>query len=262
MNLYVEQLGNPDGPPVVLLHGWGMSSDIWHSWLPALTADYRVLLVDLPGLGRSPFSTDGADYNLGAVAQQIIAATEPLLDKPAVWIGWSLGGLVAAKIVTNLDSPAVGLITIATNPCFVACDDWPEAMASETFELFQQSLQQAPLKTLNRFSALQGQGDSQARVLLRALKPVVAASAEQSSHLAQSLALLGDDQRPLFEQLALPWLALFGENDALVPATVAKQPLLSASARVIEDVGHVPFITAPEALSGHIKRWLAELPHG
>lgn len=262
MSLYIEQLGNPDGQPLVLLHGWGMSSDIWHSWLPALTTDYRVLLVDLPGLGRSPFGTDSADYSLDVVAQQIITATKPLLDKPALWLGWSLGGLVAAKIVASLDSSAAGLITIATNPCFVARDDWPEAMASETFELFQQSLQQAPLKTLNRFSALQGQGDSQARVLLRALKPVVAASAEQSSHLAQSLALLGDDQRPLFEQLALPWLALFGENDALVPAAVAKQPLLSPSALVIEGAGHVPFITAPTTLTAHIKQWLEGLPHG
>ncbi|MEH6651740.1 MAG: alpha/beta fold hydrolase [Motiliproteus sp.] len=266
---YIEQQGNPDGQPLVLLHGWGMLSDIWHDWLPALTSDYRLLLVDLPGLGRSRFCTeggisdDGTDgYSLEAVAQQIIDATGPLLDRPAVWLGWSLGGLVAANIVANPELPAAGLITIATNPCFVERADWPEAMSAATFALFQQSLQQTSLKTLNRFAALQGQGDPQARALLRTLKPVVAASAAQSSHLAQSLALLGDDQRSLFADLTLPRLALFGENDALVPVAVAKQPLLSPYARIIDEAGHVPFITASTALTTHIKQWLEGLPHG
>ncbi len=274
MSLHIEHHGNPDGQPLVLLHGWGLSSDIWHSWLPALESDYRLLLVDLPGLGRSGFnggqsipgqSDAGQTYHLDAVTDQIIEQLQPLLNRPAVWLGWSLGGLVAASIADKLTRAAptsiAGLITVATNPCFVQRTDWTEAMPNELFESFQQSLQSNPLKTLNRFSLLQGQGDPHARQLVKILKPIAAACADQADHLAESLALLDGDYRDLFASLNLPRLFLFADNDALVPATVAQQPLLAERSLQLADAGHVPFITAETALTPLIKNWLQELNH-
>jgi pimeloyl-[acyl-carrier protein] methyl ester esterase len=43
-----------DAPDLVLLHGWGMSSEVWRAWLALLRIRCNVILLDLPGFGRSP----------------------------------------------------------------------------------------------------------------------------------------------------------------------------------------------------------------
>ena len=265
MSLYVEQVGNPEGQPLVLLHGWGMSSAIWESWLPMLEADFQILLVDLPGLGRSGYSSD-QPYSLGRLAEQILQHLEPLLSRPAIWLGWSLGGVVAAHIVVHYPERALGLITIATNPCFVQRQDWPEAMPLETFTSFQEALEVNALKTLNRFAMLQSQGDPEPRQLLRTLKAIVADTSRTASMLAPSLALLAADYRPLFASLTLPRLFLFATEDALVPVAVVQSTLLNELALRIDHAGHLPFISAEPivtmAVTGAVKCWAQGLAHG
>ncbi|MFT6916704.1 MAG: pimeloyl-[acyl-carrier protein] methyl ester esterase [Motiliproteus sp.] len=249
MSLYGALSGKPGAQPLVLLHGWGMTSGIWQSWLPALEAEFQVLIIDLPGLGSSFFEGD-KPYTLTALAEQILAYSQPLLQQqPAIWLGWSLGGIVAAQIADQYPEQAAGLVTIATNPCFVERPDWPEAMAPETFEAFQDALGTHTLKTLKRFAMLQGQGDPDPRQLLRSLKAVTAESLSSASRLEESLALLATDYRPLFAGLSLPRLFLYGTEDALVPAAVAHSTLLSAHSRLIANAGHLPFITAEHAVT-------------
>jgi pimeloyl-[acyl-carrier protein] methyl ester esterase len=256
MSLHIELHGNPEAQPLVLLHGWGMTSAIWQSWLPQLENDYRLLLIDLPGLGSSPF--DGDQYSVQAVVDQIAVQTESLFDQPAIWLGWSLGGVIAAQLAASYPQQAKALITIATNPCFVQREDWEQAMDTATFEGFQQALEQHPAKTLNRFAMLQVQGDPQAKALLRQLKQLLA-DTDSPSHLAESLALLADDYRPLFAGLEIPRLHLFGSADALVPVAVSQQPLLQAHSQVIEGSAHLPFISAEQATSQRVRRWLNEV---
>lgn len=260
MSLYVEQRGNPDGLPLVLLHGWGMSGAIWQSWLPVLEQNFHVLVVDLPGLGRSTFDTD-QPYHLDTLADLILQQLAPRLTQPAIWLGWSLGGVVAAHITQRYPERAAALVTISTNPCFVQRSDWSEAMPLATFDAFQCALEQNPVKTLNRFAMLQGQGDPEARNLLRTLKGIIAESSA-APRLAESLALLAEDYRPLFAQLQVPRLFLFAANDALVPVAVSLQPLLKRHAQLIDSAGHIPFISAEPAVTQAVIGWIQGLDSG
>ena len=254
MSLFVQTSGNPEAQPLVLLHGWGMSSAIWKDWLAQLNQQFYVIQIDLPGLGQSSF--EGQYYSLAAVAEQVAAALLPSLHRPTLWLGWSLGGVVAAQLAHANPQQTRGLITIATNPCFVARSDWPYAMPSTTFEAFQQSLAQAPAKTLNRFAMLQVQGDPQAREQLRLLKRLITDLPQQGVCLERSLALLAEDYRELFQGVNCPRLHLFGTEDSLVPAEVTQQPLLAGHSAVIEQAAHLPFLSATDAVSAKIDTWL------
>src|SRR6478735_9348545 len=98
--VHIESRGN--GPDVVLVHGWAMHSGIFGSIAAALEPRYTVHLVDLPGHGRSP-------QREGPLTLRDAALSITLATPPAVWIGWSLGGLVALEAALSPAAHVRGL---------------------------------------------------------------------------------------------------------------------------------------------------------
>ncbi|MDV6286826.1 alpha/beta hydrolase [Rhodococcus jostii] len=98
----------------VLIHGLGNSSDSWWQVGPALADHgYRVLAVDLPGHGRSaPLDVYGSEALAAAVVASVPA-------RPAVAIGHSLGGLVLAHAVADLQPE----LAVYEDPAFTPAPD-------------------------------------------------------------------------------------------------------------------------------------------
>ena len=86
MSLHVEVVG--EGPPLVLIHGWGLHGGVFATLVERLSGEFQFHLVDLPGHGGSRAST--TPLTLAACVPEILALTPP-----AAWLGWSLGGLFA-----------------------------------------------------------------------------------------------------------------------------------------------------------------------
>src|SRR5262245_4291512 len=86
------QLG--DGPPLVLVHGFGASADWWLPNMSALAARFTVYAVDLPGFGES----DGFTSDEFAAPERFLAALFATLNlAECTLIGHSLGGYVVAR---------------------------------------------------------------------------------------------------------------------------------------------------------------------
>lgn len=93
-SLFFKEAG--DGPPLVFLHGFCETHEIWDDFLRPLSEDFRVLLPDLPGFGKSeilptPFTIDDVG---DAVAKWL---TEIKVSK-AVVVGHSMGGYIALSM--------------------------------------------------------------------------------------------------------------------------------------------------------------------
>jgi pimeloyl-ACP methyl ester carboxylesterase len=80
------------GEPLVLLHGGFGAGEMWEPILPALSAERRVIAVDLPGHGGSP--DPGRPLRAESLAEDIAA----LLNEPTDVMGYSLGGLTALRL--------------------------------------------------------------------------------------------------------------------------------------------------------------------
>ena len=85
------------GPPVVLVHGLGTSSDWWDRTIPALADRYRVLAVDLVGFGRSR----GQPFRLDRAADEVAAWAASIGLERAAFVGHSMGGLVTADLAAR-----------------------------------------------------------------------------------------------------------------------------------------------------------------
>ena len=120
--LYVESLGAPNLPTIVLTHGWAMDSTIWYYARRHLLTDFRVVRWDLPGLGRSKAaSSDGID--LAAFAKDLASVVEWTGTQPVVLVGHSIGGMIIQTLARDMPTffntrvaGAVLLNTTYTNP--------------------------------------------------------------------------------------------------------------------------------------------------
>lgn len=76
----ITVVGNPQGPVVVLAHGFGCDQNMWRLTVPALVDDYRVVLFDYVGSGRSDLSAFSEDRyaSLNGYARDVVEVCESL----------------------------------------------------------------------------------------------------------------------------------------------------------------------------------------
>lgn len=237
--LRIETTGQ--GPDLVLLHGWAMHSGVFSALAGRLAARYTVHLVDLPGHGGS------RDSALPLALEPVVEALCGRLP-PALWAGWSLGGLFALHAAATRPARVRGLAMICASPRFVRGEDWSLGMSPDIFRGFALGLRADYRATLERFIALEAFGSDDARHEMRVLRNEVFARGEPAAHvLADGLALLETaDLRDALPALSTPTLWLAGRRDRLVDpramqAAAAQVP--QAQVVVVEHAGHAPFLT-------------------
>ncbi|MDB6061297.1 MAG: malonyl-acyl carrier protein O-methyltransferase BioC [Verrucomicrobiaceae bacterium] len=253
-NWYSERLPaattSNSAPDLVLLHGWGMSGEVWRGWLPLLRRRCNVILLDLPGFGRSPAQ---ANLSVDALLDQL----KHFVPHNAVLLGWSLGGALALAFDARFRGHCAALITLACNPCFVAKADWPTAMPAETFAQFQMQLAENSALTLKRFLTLQVRGGDEERDLLRWLRTVEPCGASIET-LVWDLNLLRQlDVRAALQQCEIPAVHILGNADTLMPIGAAAAMAELAPKHwlvVIDGAAHVPFISHADLCWQHLDR--------
>ncbi|MCH7336254.1 hydrolase [Acinetobacter sp. NIPH 2699] len=192
---------------ILLITGWGGGAELLQPLHDALERqDYIVERINI----------------FNAFDHVILQQHVELALRFDVIVGWSLGGQLATLLVDQIQQQFAEqkiLITLASNPCFVAKEDWATAMSVETFIQFKQSFEQDAITTLKRFGLLVCQGASSTKKDFLAMQKLIR---------PQPIALLkhGLD---LLEQLNLVeiycdyqgyQLHVFAQHDALVPYQV------------------------------------------
>jgi pimeloyl-[acyl-carrier protein] methyl ester esterase len=251
-NIHVQIKGR--GKDLVVLHGWGVNSAVFSS-LHQVLSEYRVHYVDLPGFGLSQQVEGDITHWVDAIIKHV--------PEKAVWLGWSLGGLVAKQAAIRYPENVRALITVACSPCFMAreIDQWP-GISPDVLAQFASQLSTNLPKTLDRFLAIQAMGSDTMKQDLQDLKQLLLDRPLPQAHaLEQGLAMLAQvDLRHDISKIHQPWLRFWGRLDGLVPQKIqAHLP----HGTLIEDViqhkaSHAPFISHTKEFSQHLLTWLAK----
>ncbi len=234
---------------LVMLPGWGMPSAAFGGLIPALQQHFHLSLIDLPGAGTN------ANVELGGSVLSMAAAVLDAAPLYAHFLGWSLGGMVAACIAANEPQRVQSLVTVASNLSFVQRTGWPAAMPEDVFMAFVRDVDADAPAALGRFLGLQCQGALAAREDLRQLRAALATHPLPSHDaLLDGLAVLREaDLRPLAESIRCPSQWIFCEHDALVPAAAADVVLRrvpNAHVAMLSGAAHAPFFSSlPPLLS-------------
>ena len=230
-------------PALILLHGWGFESTIWQPFIPYLADDFKVIALDLLGFGKN--TVDNTTLTLDLLTEDVLTH----VPDSAIFLGWSLGGLVAMNIAIHHPKRIKQLITIASTPKFIVDKNWP-GMPLMLLQQFLQGLKMDYQATLQQFMLLQFQGGSNDRRLIRTLRQQVMDSPPPSAQaLNDGLTMLKDtDLRADLMKIQCRQLYLFGRCDRLVPASIA-EPLKSlthkAAIEIVPKTSHAPFLSNP-----------------
>lgn len=247
-----------DRLPLVLLHGWGFDHHIWDDLLPLLQPQVECIALDLPGF--APGDAPVADMKAAT------AMLLPQLPPRCVLLGWSLGGMLATHIAIHHPQRIAGLITVGSNLKWVGVDEekenWPGALP-DNFASFFENLAHNFAGTQQHFCGVIARGDreekSQSRLLRRKLSSV-----PTENFLAGLRLLDAIDNRKGFAQLQMPGLHVLGQEDVMVPLSVADLlPRINfrQKAVVMSGCAHQPFLTEPQEFADSIVEFIASIPY-
>jgi len=105
VRVHYQEAGDPNAPPMILIHGFASSNLVWSKvFLELAAAGFRVIAPDLLGYGYSD-KPRHLDYTIARQAEVVISFLEQLEIDRAVFLGSSYGAAVAATIA--LDQPAL-----------------------------------------------------------------------------------------------------------------------------------------------------------
>ncbi|MBE0464638.1 MAG: alpha/beta fold hydrolase [Halomonadaceae bacterium] len=219
---------------LVLLSGWGIDQRIWQPLEPHWPDNVDVVTVDWPGYGKTP-SLPG-----NATMETLAAAMANRLPSDAVWVGWSLGGLLATALLDYLPAPR-GLVLLGAGARFCA----PGSTLAAELADFQAVFAHRPDAAWRHFLHWQSQGEPtphHAHTQLRELlgKTPVA----DHTTLATGLHWLATlDNRRRLKTPPCPVVHLVGEHDPLASQTARHEAL------TLEHCGHGPMLSQPAHLA-------------
>lgn len=251
--MHIETIGA--GPDLVLIHGWAMHSGIFAPLTKLLRERFRVHLIDLPGHGHARDDSGSLDPSICAaqIAEQV---------PRAIWIGWSLGGLISLAAALNRPDAACGIVEIAASPRFVSGAGWDYGVDANVFGQFGAGLSSDYRGTINGFLALEAHGSDRAQAELREFKAQVFARGEPTLRtLEEGLRLLdSSDFRARLPQLQVPSLWIAGRRDRLIPPAAMRWAAeQSPGGRYLEiSSGHAPFISHADEVAAAISAFAAE----
>jgi pimeloyl-ACP methyl ester carboxylesterase len=254
--------GKADGPRVLLLHCFGLSSTVWRAVLPALAAQGAwVVAYDAPGHGQS--SKPVRDLTLAQLARTAVAVLDALGWESAHLVGNSMGGgtalFVAIDQPSRVDSlvlvDAVGLDlrvwyripwALLDAPLAAGAPDWAWGL------VFDQAVyRQSPLVARTRAELLATRRD-----------PLAARATHSFITVVNDI--LRTDRSAELGRVQAPTLVVTGLHDHLVPpehATRLQQGIPGARLLAYEDLGHLPEIEDGPRLARDIWSFLQTAPN-
>lgn len=267
-NLTVGMIDEGEGDALILVHGLGSNAKAWLRNIPAWSVDHRVIAVDLPGYGTS--SKGDYPYSLPFYAQVLTDLMDELELTSATLVGHSLGGQIA--MVTALEHPdRVGRLVLVSPAGFerfsegegqwfkdvmtveLVRDTPVRQIAVNLHANFHHTPPEAEFMITDR---VQVRGASDFEDYCYAVTRNVAAMIDQPVHSR-------------LDEIMVPTLILFGENDALIPnpylhggrtrdvATIGETEIPDSELVLIPGCGHFVQFEKPDETNAAVRGFLA-----
>jgi 3-oxoadipate enol-lactonase len=239
------------GPPVLLIMGLGMPSDMWYPLVPALTTRYRTIRLDNRGAGRT--GVPAGPYRVEQMADDAAAVLDAAREADAHVIGASLGGLIAQELTLRHPSRVRSLVLMCTG---VGGPQAPRTAAQRRIDSGEPIPPEVMLSLMYAATTPRERIELDLKVLRRQpATPQGVANQVAGGHTYRgSAARLGQIQQPT--------LILHGTADQLVDpgnARLLADGLSRARLELLDGAGHVLLTDEPQRTTNLILEFLDQV---
>lgn len=258
----ITVVGNPQGPVVVLAHGFGCDQNMWRLTVPALVDDYRVVLFDYVGSGRSDLAAFSEDRyaSLDGYAQDVVEVCESLDLRDAVFVGHSVSAMIGV-LAADLAPERIGaLVMVAPSPRYIDDEGYRGGFSAQDIDELLASLE-ANYLGWSATMAPVIMGNAERPELGEELTNSFCATDPDMARVFAQTTFLSDTRDDL-KSVKVPTLVLECTQDVIAPREVGAfvhKAIPGSTLVTLDATGHCPHLSAPEASNEAITGFLAGL---
>ena len=263
---------HPEGPAILLVHGFGASTDHWRHNIPVLAERYEVHALDLLGFGRSA-KPAGLPYGGALWRDQLAAYVRERIGRPTVIAGNSLGGYSALAAGTVLGDLAAGVVLLNAAGPFSDEQAEPKGWGAIARRTIGSALLKSPVLQRLLFENLR-----RPATIRRTLNQVYVDKTNVDEELVEAIRRpsldpgafgvfrtvfdipSGQPLDELFAQLHCPLLLLWGIRDPWINAAGRRAAFQrhapESTTEVVLDAGHCPHDEVPDQVNSALLEWL------
>jgi len=267
---------DPAQPSLLLVHGFGASTDHWRHNIPVLSRSHEVHAIDLLGFGRSAKPAELA-YGGALWRDQLVAYVQERIGRPTVIAGNSLGGFAALAAGAALGPEAAGVVLLNAAGPFSDEQQPAKGWGAIARQTIGAALLKSPLLQRLLFENLR-----RPATIRRTLNQVYIDRTNVDDALVEAIRRpsldpgafgvfrtvfdipRGQPLDELFAVLQAPLLLLWGIRDPWINAAGRRASFQrhapAATTEVVLEAGHCPHDEVPDQVNAALLDWLASLP--
>lgn len=271
--IYYVKAGNlqPDRPPLLLVHGFGASTDHWRKNITELSRDFEVWAIDLLGFGRSEKAS--VEYSGDLWREQLHEFITEMIGRPAMLAGNSLGGYACLCVAAQRPESTAGLILL--NPAGPFTETQTATKPDPFREVFfnlSRSVLLAPLPSYVLFQYVR-----QRSIIRQTLERVYLDRSAITDQLVEDIyrpscdsgaanvfasvfrSPQGEKNDVLLSQMTCPLLMLWGEGDPWMNSRLRGAKFREHYPKLTEyylHAGHCPHDEVPDQVNSLIRDWV------
>jgi sigma-B regulation protein RsbQ len=246
--------------PMLFAHGFGCDQNMWRFLTPAFENDYKIVLFDYVGAGRSNVAAYNPERysSLQGYAQDVLEICEELQLTNVIFVGHSVSSMVG--LLAAIERPAYfdKLIMVGPSPCYINADNYKGGFDRKDIEGLLETMEKNYIGWAN-FLAPNIMGHKDKPHLGQELTesfcstdPIIARQFAEATFFS--------DNRHDLSKAKVPSLILQCSEDIIAPIEVGEylaNNLPKSTLRIMKATGHCPHMSEPEETISLIKEYLS-----
>lgn len=246
--------------PMIFAHGFGCDQSMWRLVAPAFEADYRVVLFDYVGCGKSDWTAFDAERyaTLDGYAKDVLEVMEALDLRDAVFVGHSVSAVVG--LLASLQAPHrfSRLVLIGPSPCYLNEGDYKGGFDRADIDGLLDLMDKNYIGWAN-FLAPTVMKNADRAALTEELRDSFCSTDPRITRQFARTVFLSDNRADM-ARVRVPSLIMQCSEDAIAPVSVGEylsRALEGSTFRQLAATGHCPHMSHPEETVAVMKEYLA-----
>jgi sigma-B regulation protein RsbQ len=244
---------------MMFAHGFGCDQNMWRFITPAFEADYKIVLFDYVGAGKSDLSAYNKEKysNLNGYAQDILDVCEAIRQKDIILVGHSVSSMIGLLAAIKEPSYFSQLIMVGPSPCYINKEDYVGGFEKADIIGLLDTMEKNYVGWANFLAPAIMKNADQPDLAIELTESFCATDPLIARQFAN--ATFFSDNRADLTKLTVPSLIMQCSDDLIAPLEVGdylSKNLKSSTIKILAATGHCPHMSAPAETIKVIKEYL------